>query len=59
MTLGPCGGATAQALSAKTDTMPRAEIARVILQVPKTISEKVLRADEYLDHAASPSRNIV
>jgi hypothetical protein len=30
MTLGPCGGATAQALSAKTDTTPMAEIARII-----------------------------
>jgi hypothetical protein len=59
MTLGPCGGATAQALSARTDTMPRAEIARVILQVPKGIQEEITHPQAYMDQAGSSSRDIV
>src|SRR5215208_3725592 len=45
ITVGPWGGATAQALSARTDTRPMAEIARLMFQVPKMSLNRFDRLD--------------
>jgi hypothetical protein len=37
MTDGPCGGATAQALTARTETSPTAAIARLMFVVPTKV----------------------